>query len=62
MIAAEDMFERTDHDLAPWDVISGEQKRLGRILVLETAILRVEQGMTRWGMPVPASDDLDPVK
>ena len=52
------MFERTDHDLAPWDVISGEHKRLARVLVLETAIDRVEQGMIRWGMPVPATDDL----
>ena len=61
-IAAEDMFERTDHDLAPWDVISGEQKRLGRVLVLETAITRVEEGMIRWGMPVPAADELDPLR
>jgi AMP-polyphosphate phosphotransferase len=58
-VAAEDMFERTDHDLAPWDVLPGEQKRLGRVLVVETAIKRVEEGMVRWGMPVPATDDLD---
>jgi polyphosphate kinase 2 (PPK2 family) len=58
-VAAEDMFERTDHDLAPWDVLPGEQKRLCRVLVVETAIERVEQGMVRWGMPVPATDDLD---
>ena len=57
-VAAEEMFERTDHHLAPWDVISGEQKRLARVLVLETAIERVEQGMVRWGMAVPATDDL----
>ncbi|MEP7047356.1 MAG: UDP-galactose-lipid carrier transferase [Ilumatobacteraceae bacterium] len=60
-IAAEQMFERTDHDLAPWDVIPGEQKRFGRVLVLETAICRVEQGMVRWGMPVPEADELDPI-
>lgn len=56
--AAEDMFERTDHDLAPWDVISGEQKRLARVQVLETAIIRIEQGISRWGMAVPTVDDL----
>ena len=28
MVAAEEMFERTDHELAPWDIISGENKRL----------------------------------
>jgi polyphosphate kinase 2 (PPK2 family) len=60
-IAAEEMFERTDHHLAPWDLISGEQKRFARVRVLETAIHRVEQGMARWGMAVPAADDLDPV-
>ena len=38
LVAAEEMFERTDHHLAPWDVISGEQKRFGRVQVLETAI------------------------
>ena len=37
-IAAEEMFERTDHHLAPWDVVSGEQKRYARIKVLETLI------------------------
>jgi polyphosphate kinase 2 (PPK2 family) len=57
-VAAEEMFERTDHHLAPWDVISGEQKRFGRVRALETAIYRVEQGMARWGMDVPAADDL----
>jgi len=59
-VAAEDMFERTDHDLAPWDLFSGEHKRLARVQVLERAITRVEQGMVRWGMPVP-DDDLGTV-
>ena len=58
LAAAEEMFERTDHHLAPWDLISGEQKRLARVQVLETAITRIEQGITRWGMTVPAVDDL----
>ncbi len=58
-IAAEEMFRRTDHELAPWDVISGEHKRMARIEVLETAILRVEQGMVRFGMDVPAVGDLE---
>ena len=49
MIAAEEMFERTDHHLAPWDVISGEQKRFARVRVVETAIHRVEQGMVALG-------------
>jgi AMP-polyphosphate phosphotransferase len=56
--AAEEMFERTDHHLAPWDVVSGEQKRHARVQVLERAIHRVEQGMLRWGMPVPSPDEI----
>ncbi len=51
--AAEEMFERTSHKLAPWEVIAGEQKRFARIAVLETVIERVEQGMRRWGLEVP---------
>lgn len=63
LIAAEEMFDRTDHDLAPWDIISGEQKRLARVQVLETAIRRVEEGMTRWGMPIPiAAAEVDPTE
>jgi AMP-polyphosphate phosphotransferase len=52
-IAAEDMFERTDHQLAPWDIVSGEQKRHARVAVLETLITRVEEGFGRWGWKVP---------
>ena len=51
--AAEEMFTRTDHKLAPWDVIAGEQKRYARVTALETLIKRVEEGMVRWGIAVP---------
>ena len=51
--AAEEMFTRTDHKLAPWEVIAAEQKRYARIAVLETVIMRVEQGMKRWALAVP---------
>ena len=30
-IAAEEMFERTDHHLAPWDLIAADQKRFARV-------------------------------
>ena len=59
--AVEEMFERTDHHLAPWDIIAGEQKRYARVQVLERAIKRVEQGMDRFGTPVPPPDELPPV-
>lgn len=57
--AAEDMFTRTDHAAAPWDLISGEQKRHARIAVLETLNRRIEEGMRRYGVDVPTITDLD---
>lgn len=57
--AAEEMFAKTDHELSRWDVIAGEQKRFARISVLETLIARIEEGMARYGMPVPELSDLD---
>jgi len=57
--AAEEMFLRTEHPLAPWDVIPAEQKRFGRIAVIETLIVRVEEGIRRWGMRVPTIEELD---
>ena len=56
-VAAEEMFERTDHHLAPWDLVSGEQKRHARVAVLETLIKRVEQGFERWSWDVPPQLD-----
>jgi polyphosphate kinase 2 (PPK2 family) len=55
--AADEMFARTDHKLAPWDIIAGEQKRYARVAALETLIRRVEEGMVRWGVPVPPEAD-----
>lgn len=46
--AAEDMLRLTDHDLAPWDLIEGEQKRWARVKVIETLIDRIEEGIARW--------------
>ena len=52
------MFDRTDHDLAPWDVIAGEQKRMARVEVIERLNERVEEGMRRWGWKVPPIREL----
>lgn len=46
--AAEEMFERTDHAAAPWNLIAGNQKRWARIAVLETLIARIEAGLEIW--------------
>jgi hypothetical protein len=47
----------TNGPLAPWDVISSESKRNGRVEVIETVIRHMEAGMERWGVPVPHGDD-----
>ncbi|WP_420453556.1 polyphosphate kinase 2 family protein [Ilumatobacter sp.] len=46
--AIEHVFATTDHELAPWDLISGEQKKWARVAVLETLNQRVTEGMERW--------------
>jgi polyphosphate kinase 2 (PPK2 family) len=51
--AAEELFERTDHSLAPWDIIPAEQKRFARVRALEITNERIEQGMKRHHFPVP---------
>ena len=50
------MLRLTNGPLAPWDVISSENKRNGRVEVIETVIRRMEEGMARWGVPVPPHD------
>ncbi|MGH9274014.1 MAG: polyphosphate kinase 2 family protein [Acidimicrobiales bacterium] len=57
--AAEELFHRTDHSLAPWDLIGAEQKRLARVRVLEALNSRIVAGMERWGTPVPGEDAVD---
>jgi polyphosphate kinase 2 (PPK2 family) len=51
--AVEDMLDRTDHPDAPWVVVEAEQKRYGRVKVLEETIRLVEAGMARWDISVP---------
>jgi len=55
--AAEEMFERTDHDLAPWDVIAAEQKKLARVASLEALNQRIETAMPQFDMVVPHIDE-----
>jgi AMP-polyphosphate phosphotransferase len=57
-VAAEDMFARTDHDLAPWDLVAAEQKRSARVAVVEAVTRRVEDGMRRWGLTPPEPIDI----
>ena len=53
------MLRLTCGPLAHWDVISGENKRYGRVQVIETVIRRMEQGMRRWGIDVPSYEAED---
>ena len=55
--AVSDMLRLTDGRFAPWDVISSENKRNGRVEVIETVIRRMEEGMARWGSPCPPDDE-----
>jgi hypothetical protein len=57
--AVSDMLRLTHGPLAPWDVISSENKRHGRVQVIETVIRRMEAGMARWGMSVPPNDEAE---
>ncbi len=54
--AVSDMLRLTNGPLTPWDVISSESKRYGRVQVIETVIRRMEEGMARWGVSVPLHD------
>lgn len=54
--AVEDMFAKTDHELAPWHVVSGEQKRWARVEIIETLIKRIEHGVESFENPVGDED------
>ena len=49
--AVEEMFKRTHHELAPWHVVSGEQKKWARVTVLETLVKEIEAGIARFEHP-----------
>ncbi|MEK9838673.1 MAG: UDP-galactose-lipid carrier transferase, partial [Ilumatobacter sp.] len=49
--AVDEMFSQTDHELAPWTLVSGEQKRWARIRVLETVVERLERGIDEFEHP-----------
>jgi polyphosphate kinase 2 (PPK2 family) len=49
-IAVEEMLGRTSWAEAPWHVVPNEQKRFGRVTVLETAVSVIEEGMLKHGM------------
>jgi polyphosphate kinase 2 (PPK2 family) len=57
--AADEMLAVTSTKAAPWDVIPAEHKHYARAVVMETVIARMEEGMRRNGVKVPASHGFD---
>jgi AMP-polyphosphate phosphotransferase len=56
--AVEDMLERTDHELAHWQLVEADSKRYARVKVLETVCGEIETGMRERGFePPPALDE-----
>jgi polyphosphate kinase 2 (PPK2 family) len=49
--AIEEMFNRTNHVLAPWHIVSGEQKKWARVHVLEILNRGIEEGIARFEHP-----------
>ena len=54
-VAAEEMFERTDSDHAPWHIVPAESKHYARVHVLEIVIAAIERGLERHGMATSAT-------
>lgn len=48
--AVQEMIERTDTSYAPWTVVEGEDKKYGRVKVVETVCDRMEQGLRKAGL------------
>jgi AMP-polyphosphate phosphotransferase len=55
--AVEQMLERTDHEGGRWYVIPAEQKKYGRVAVIETVIHALEERMEAVGLEVPEPED-----
>jgi polyphosphate kinase 2 (PPK2 family) len=59
--AVEDMLARTDQPYAPWHLVPADSKRYARVMVLETTIGDIEEGMRRWGLePPPVAEEAEP--
>jgi len=56
MVAVEEMLDRTDTDVARWQVIPGNDKRFARVRVLEEVNRQIEAGLGRHGIEIPDVD------
>jgi polyphosphate kinase 2 (PPK2 family) len=57
--AVEDMFERTDHVHARWQLVEAESKRYARVKVIETTIAEIEAGMRERGFEPIELEELE---
>lgn len=51
--AAEEMFERTDSDIAPWTLIPANCKYLARLITLRTVVTALAEEARRRDIPTP---------
>lgn len=51
--AAEEMFDKTDHDEGRWTLVEAENKRWARVKVVESVVSAMEAGLARHGLAVP---------
>lgn len=51
--AADEMFERTDSENAPWVLVAGNNKQYARIQVLKETLAHIEKEAQRRGLEIP---------
>lgn len=56
--AIEEMVDKTDSKLAPWELIPAESKRWARVAVLETVVRRIEERCADVGFALPEPLDV----
>lgn len=57
--AVDEMLARTDRPKAPWTVVPGEDKRTGRVIVLERVNAILEEALRERGLAIPDLDDAE---
>ncbi len=61
LAAAEEMLERTEAEWAPWTIVEATDKRWSRVKIFESLIARLETGLAKRGLEVPAAiEPVDP--
>ena len=54
MTIADEMFEKTDSENAPWVLISGNDKYYARIQILKETLAHIEKQAQRRGLEIPS--------